>query len=143
MASLNKVILIGHVVADPELKNTQTGVEVCSFRIGVSRRFKEQDGTYKSDFFDIVAWRKTAVFVTTYFKKGKPICIYGSLQQRSWETQDGAKRYAVEVVADEVSFVEKMDNTTGYSVPAQSETGNPAPPASGFVDISNDDDLPF
>jgi single-strand DNA-binding protein len=146
MASLNKVILIGHLVADPELKTTQTGIEVCSFRIGITRKYKEQDGTYKSDFIDIVAWRKTAAFVTTYFKKGKPICVCGSLQQRSWTAQDGTKRYAVEVLADEVSFVEKSDNAsnnTGYSAPAQTVTGYSAPATPNYEELSGDDDLPF
>ena len=84
MASLNKAILIGHLVADPELKQTQTGVSVCSFRIGVTRRFKNADGQYQSDFIDIVTWRQTAEFVTKYFRKGKPICVVGSIQTRTW-----------------------------------------------------------
>lgn len=158
MASLNKVILIGHLVADPELKQTQTGVSVCSFRIGVTRRFKNADGQYQSDFIDIVTWRQTAEFVTKYFKKGKPICVVGSLQTRTWTDQQGQKRYNVEVVADEVSFVEKSDNspmntgsTTTGSGNSQNAPDSYNPPsyssndgqASKFEDLSGDDDLPF
>jgi len=116
MPSLNKVILIGNLVADPELKQTQNGIPVCSFRIGVARRFKNTDGTYTSDFFDIVAWRATAEFVCRFFRKGKPICICGSLQTRSWTDQQGNKRWVTEVVADEATFVESRSDNPGYGV---------------------------
>lgn len=154
MASLNKVILIGNMTADPELKQTQNGVSVCSFSIGVSRRYKNAEGKYESDFINIVTWRQTAEFVTKYFKKGKAICIVGSLQQRSWVDQQQQKRYIVEVVADEVSFVDKADSSqsnysnTGtthdapdsYNPPSFSSTGAQA---GKFEDLSGDDDLPF
>ena len=156
MASLNKVFLIGYLVADPELKTTQSGISVCSFRIGVSRRFKNQDGTTSSDFIDIVTWRQQAEFVCKYFRKGKPILVCGSLQTRTWQDQQGNKRYTVEVVADEVSFVESRDNSTGgYTQPGQfnSEPANYIPPAyssnpadnsaNKFEELSSDDDLPF
>lgn len=158
MASLNKVILIGNMVADPELKQTQTGVSVCSFSIGISRRYKNADGKYESDFINIVTWRQTAEFVTKYFKKGKSICVVGSLQQRTWTDQQQQKRYSIEVVADEVSFVDKADNSQSnfgganagtvnthdapdsYNPPAYSSNGGQN---TKFEDLSGDDDLPF
>ena len=137
MASLNKVILIGHMTADPELKQTPSGVSVCSFSIGVNRRFAK-DGDQKTDFINIVAWRNTAEFVARYFKKGSAICICGSIQTRSWTGNNGNKRYATEVIADEASFVENKKESSsddlGYSAPAE---------APKFEELSADDDLPF
>ncbi len=92
MASLNKVILIGHLTADPELKQTPSGVSVTSFSIGVTRRFQRQGEQPQSDFINIVAWRSTAEFITKYFRKGSAICICGSIQTRTWTANDGSKR---------------------------------------------------
>ena len=144
MASLNKVILIGHLTADPELKQTPTGVSVTSFSIGVSRRFKGADGQTASDFINIVAWRSTAEFITRYFKKGSAICICGSLQTRQWTANDGTKRYITEVVAEEATFVERKNDSRGMddfpAAPSFSSVGEAAPK---FEDVSGDDDLPF
>ena len=140
MPSLNKVILIGNMVADPEIKSTQTGVEVCSFRIGIQRKFKEQDGTYKSDFINIVAWRQSAAFVAKYFKKGSPICVCGSIQVREWENNEKKKQYSTEIVADEVSFVEKASSAAAHTDNAPSYS---APPSTNFESLASDDDLPF
>lgn len=138
MASLNKVILIGHLTADPELKATPSGVGVCSFSIGVNRKYSKE-GEQKTDFINIVAWRNTAEFVAKYFKKGSAICVCGSLQTRSWTDNNGAKRYATEVLADEVNFVEKKSDNGGSYVPDYS-----APSAApNFEEVSGDDDLPF
>lgn len=134
MASLNKVILIGHMTADPELKTTPSGVSVCSFSIGVNRRFSKE-GEQKSDFINIVAWRSTAEFVAKYFKRGSAICICGSIQTRSWTDNNGNKRYATEVVADEASFAESKKESS-----ATAEEYTPAPQ---FEEISGNDDLPF
>ena len=137
MAALNKVILIGHLTADPELQQTPSGVSVTSFSIGVSRRFAKGEQA-QSDFINIVAWRNTAEFITKYFQKGNAICICGQLQTRSWTAQDGSKRYATEVIAEEASFVER-----------RAEAGNPAPNltsepvAPHFEEVAVDDDLPF
>ena len=157
MASLNKAILIGNLTADPELKQTPAGVSVCSFRIGVQRRFKDANGQYASDFINIVAWRQTAEFIAKFFRKGRPICIVGSIQSRSYTDQQGNKRYVTEVVADEASFVDsKQDNqnTTpafagmgdygsapAYSAPAAAPAAQPAAPK--FEEIAGDEDLPF
>lgn len=122
---LNSVILIGRLVADPELKTTQSGLEVTSFRIAVDRGYVKSGEERKADFIGIVAWRKTAVFVCQYFSKGKPIVIKGSLQQRSYDAKDGSKRYATEVVAENVEFVPsnpKNDNTgASYAQPSTVE----------------------
>ena len=142
MASFNKVILIGNMTADPELKQTQGGLSVASFSIAVNRRFKAE-GQQECDFITIVAWRQTAEFVCRYFKKGQPILVCGQLQTRNWTDRNGEKRYATEVVADEVSFVEKRESeespkpTQPYMPPAYS-----AAPAQ-FEEIPNDGDLPF
>lgn len=107
MAYLNKVILIGNLVADPELKQTGNGVPVTSFRIAVSRRHTKPGEPREADFIDIVAWRQNADFITRNFKKGKSILICGSLQTRTWEDDKKQKHYNTEVIADEVSFVDK------------------------------------
>lgn len=145
MASFNKVILIGNLVADPELKTTTGGINVTSFRIAVGRRFRSAAETQpQADFIDIVAWRQTADFVTKYFSKGKPILVCGSLQTRTWTDQNGAKRYITEVVADEVSFVEKKGDGPAMTNPTMSQYATPMPDdAPKFEEIQGDDDLPF
>jgi single-strand DNA-binding protein len=144
MASFNKVILIGNMTGDPELKQTQGGLSVCSFSIAVNRRFKGENGQQDCDFITIVAWRQQAEFVTRYFKKGMPILICGQLQTRTWTDNQGNKRYATEVVADEVSFVTSKENSTE----AKSEPSTYVPDAYGgnnpqFEEIPNDGSLPF
>lgn len=142
--AFNKVILVGNLVADPELKQTANGVPVTSFRIAVSRRFTKQGETPQADFIDIVCWRTTAEFVTRYFSKGKSILVCGSLQTRSWVDNNNVKRYTTEVVADEVSFVERKSgegsprDTAQRDVPNYSSSGE-----SSFEDLSADDELPF
>lgn len=102
--ALNKVLLQGRLVADPELKKVGDDVSVVSFRIAVDRDRKNKDGERESDFFNITAWRGTADFVTQYFAKGDAIVIDGRLQQRSWEDGEGNKRSAVDVSAENVYF---------------------------------------
>ena len=130
--AFNKVILVGNLVADPELKTTPNGVTVTRFSIAVNRRFAKNGET---DFFNIVAWRNTAEFVCKFFTKGKPILVSGSLQNSSWTDSEGNKKYATEVVADEVTFVEgKKDN----SQPANNEAPTYGIP-DGFEDLGEDD----
>lgn len=112
MASFNKVILIGNMTADPELKQTTSGLSVCSFSIAVNRKTKNQDGNNECDFINVVAWRQTAEFVAKYFKKGNPILVCGQLQTRTWTDTSNNKRYATEVVADEISFVSNRESGT-------------------------------
>ena len=101
---LNVVAIIGRLVADPELKTTQQGTSVCSFRIACDRNFARQGEQRQADFIDIVAWRAQAEFVCKYFQKGSLIAIEGNLQTRQYQDKNGNKRTAVEVVANNISF---------------------------------------
>lgn len=148
MASFNKVILIGNMTADPELKQTSSGIPVSSFSIAVNRKYKDQSGNNECDFINIQTWRQQAEFVTRYFKKGQPILICGQLQTRSWTDSQGNKRYSTEVVADEVSFVASKENATeqkngasaGASyVPEAYQTAQQPK----FEEIPSDESLPF
>ena len=143
MASFNKVILIGNLTADPELKQTQNGISVTSFSIAVSRRFssKSTDNAQQADFINVVAWRNTAEFITKYFQKGKSILIVGSLQTRTWTDQNGQKRYITEVVAEEAQFVEKKGE--GAVAGATPAPYGASPKDVAFEEMSTDDDLPF
>lgn len=107
MASLNKAVLIGHLTANPELKQTPGGIAVTSFSIGITRPYKAVGEQQQTDFIEIVAWRTTAEFICKYFKKGQAICICGEIQTRSYTAQDGTKLYVTEVVASEANFVER------------------------------------
>ena len=114
---LNRVILMGRLVSDPELKTTPSGVSVTTLRIAVDRNYVKSGEERKADFFDIVCWRQTAEFVCRYFGKGSLIAVEGQLQSRTYQAKDGSNRYVVEVVADNVSFTgERRDNSnSGYS----------------------------
>lgn len=145
MASLNKVILIGNLTSDPELKQTNTGVSVTSFSLAVQRRFANKNEQAQSvDFINAVAWRHTAEFVCRFFKKGRPICIVGSLQSRSWSANDGSKRYTTEVLVDEAMFIDKKSDADAYE---KQEDANYLPDAykesAAFEEASTDDNLPF
>lgn len=148
MASFNKVILIGNLTAAPELKQTATGLSVCSFSIAVNRRVKA-GAEQTCDFFTVVAWRQQAEFVTKYFKKGNPILVCGQLQTRSWTDKDGGKRSVIEVQADEVTFVAPAQ--VGGSAPAQNAytpeayglPPNPMGNEAKFEELPDNSDLPF
>ena len=101
---LNKIILMGRLTRDPELRRTNSGTPVASFSIAVDRDFKSQGGEKETDFIDIVAWRSTAEFVSKYFTKGRMAVVEGRLQIRDWNAQDGTKRRTAEVIADNVYF---------------------------------------
>ena len=135
--NLNKVIIGGRLTSDPELKSTQSGVAVTSFSIAVDRK-TAKDAEKKTDFISIVAWRGTAEFITKYFRKGSSICIVGNIQTRSWQGQNGDKRYATEVIADEAYFVEsKASSDRNTQENAFKPTDAP------LENLSDDDDLPF
>lgn len=148
---LNCAVLMGRLVADPELRTTPNGISVTTFRIAVDRSYVRQGEERQADFIDIVAWRQTADFVTRYFRKGSMIAVQGSIQTRSYEDKMGNKRTAVEVVADNVSFCgskSESGTTGGAARPAAA----PAAPAASFStggmgdfeSIEDDDDsLPF
>ena len=101
--NFNKVILGGRLTADPELKKTQNGdISVCSFTIAVNRRFSRAGEQPQADFINCVAWRQQAELLAKYFRKGSSVCVVGSIQTRSWTDNQGAKRYATEVIVDEI-----------------------------------------
>lgn len=146
---MNRVILVGRLTADPELKQTPNGISVCSFSIAVNRPFTSKTGERQADFINIVAWRNSAEFVSKYFAKGNQIGIDGSIQTRQYTDKEGNKRTAFEVVADNISFIESKSASSAQprtAEPVRNE--NPAPvtysngDASDFAEI-DDDDLPF
>lgn len=108
---LNKIIVMGRLTRDPELRHTTNGTAVASFSLAVDRDFKGQDGERETDFIDIVAWRGTADFVSRYFNKGRMAVVEGRLQIRDWTDRDGNKRRTVEVVADSVYFGDSKRTT--------------------------------
>ena len=120
---INRVVLMGRLVADPELKTTSTGVSVTSFRIAVDRNYVKSGEQRQADFFDIVAWRSSAEFVCRNFSKGSLIAVDGRLQSRQYKTKDGQNRTVVEVVADNISFTgERRESAPTYQAPAYQNT---------------------
>ena len=167
---LNRVILMGRLVSDPELKTTPNGVSVTSFRIAVDRNYVKSGEERKADFIDIVAWRGQAEFICKYFGKGSMIAVEGQLQTRTYQAKDGTNRYVVEVVVDNVSFTGERRDNSGYqqqyggsqygsqpSYQNQNYGRAPQQPAqnfqqpasyqngsdSDFQEVPLDDDLPF
>lgn len=144
--NLNKVIIGGRLTADPELKQTTSGVSVCSFTLAVNRRYSK-DGQQEADFINCQAWRQTAEFITRYFRKGSSLCIVGSIQTRSWTDQNGQKRFATEVIVDEAMFVDSKNDAQGTGTYTADQTPAPAfnaPQTPNFEPINADtDDLPF
>ena len=166
--NFNKVILGGRLTADPELKTTPSGISVTSFTVAVNRRFGGKNGEEpQADFFNVTAWRQTAEFITRYFRKASSICVMGSLQTRSWIDQNGQKRFATEIVADEAYFVDAKSESpiAVQQAAAMMKQGSQAPsyvpdgygsfggmPQAGayqtqstpkFEELSGDDELPF
>ncbi|MCL2747899.1 MAG: single-stranded DNA-binding protein [Oscillospiraceae bacterium] len=163
---LNKVILMGRLTRDPELRHTQNNTPVASMRLAVDRGYRRDSAEphqQSADFFDIVCWQQQAEFVSKWFRKGQLVAVAGRLQQRDWKDRDGNNRTSVEVVAQEVHFAEKKSDSQGqgagaYPPPGASLDGpepagsiDSAPPAplppmvsSGFAELDDDDgELPF
>ncbi len=143
---MNKVYLIGNLTRDPEMRTTGSGIAVCNFSIAVNRRFKNaQTGQTETDFFNIVAWRQLAELCSKYLAKGRKVAVFGSLQSRTYEAQDGSKRSAIDIVADEVEFLGGNQQQNGQRSSAQAPAAPPqsdyAPPP-GFTPV-DDDELPF
>ena len=134
---MNKVILVGRLTADPELKMTPTGVNTVRFTIATPRKFKNAEGGYDADFPTCIAWREKAEFICKYFNKGSMIGLLGSLQTRSWE-KDGEKRYATEVNVEDVEFVESKKQASDNVQPSV-QNSFPLPETS----VEADGDLPF
>ena len=129
---INKVILMGRLTKDPELRHTNSGTPVCSFSIAVNNGYGENQTT---DFINCAAWNKQAEFVERNFSKGKMIIVVGRIHTRTWEGSDGKKNYATEVIANEVSFGESKREAES------SDTAECLP--EGFMNVSEPDDLPF
>lgn len=152
---LNRVILMGRLVRDPELRHTGTGTAVASFSLAVERDFRDKaSGQRTTDFIDVVAWRQTGEFVSKYFQKGRMAVVEGRLQMRDWQDRDGNKRRSAEIVADNVYFADsrqQSDNAAGGYAPAPAPSYAPpvnqgfgSAPASDFAELSDDDgELPF
>ena len=158
---MNKVILMGRLTRDVEMRQTPSGVSLARFSIAVNRRFAGRDGQQQADFINCVAWRQTGEFIARYFRKGSMIAVVGSLQTRTWDGQDGKRQYSTEVQVDEAYFTgaRAETGTTGGSYGGnqggynQSAPQNSAPSAPDFGDDFNmdgfsdldgsEDDLPF
>ena len=151
---MNKVYLIGNLTRDPEMRSTSTGIPVCNFSIAVNRR-KRADGQQETDFFNIVAWRQLAELCRRYLAKGRKVAVSGSIQTRTYEAQDGSKRSAFDIVADEVEFLSSAQagaSSGEYHAPsaapaaprAMQAPAYNAPADAGFTQVQVDDDeLPF
>jgi len=109
---LNKIDLMGRLTADPELRRTEKGIEVASCAVACDRDIKDKDGNRSTDFFDVVAWRGTAKFLCDYWRKGDMIAVTGRLQTRTWKDRDGNNRHSVEIVADNIYFCGKKNDTS-------------------------------
>ena len=133
---LNRIILMGRLTRDPELRKTQSDTPVCSFSLAVDRDYKKDGEKKETDFIDIVAWRSTAEFVRNYFAKGRMAVVEGRLQIRDWTDRDGGKRRSAEVVADNVYFGDIKRPVSDSDTPA---------PAGEFAEVPEDEkgELPF
>lgn len=137
---LNKVILQGNMVADPEVKVVPSGTSVCTFKVAIGRRFKSEGGA-DADFFSCEAWRNTADFIGKYFKKGSGITVVGSIQNRNWTDQNGIKRYNDVIVVDEAYFTGSKGSGSEAQGVELSASERVTPP--NFEELSGEDDLPF
>lgn len=139
---MNKVVLIGNLASDVESRTTSSGIANCTFRLAVQRKFANSNGVREADFLPIVCWRQTAELCTKYLLKGSKVAIEGSIQTRSYDAQDGTKRYVTEIIADGVEFLTRREenaaptSTNNIVKQAQETFGE------GFVEV-DDDALPF
>ena len=155
---MNKVILVGRLVKDPEVKTTQSQIAFCGFTIAVDRKFKTASGERQADFISCVVWRQQAEFLGKYFQKGSRVAVVGNLQSRTFDDANGKKVYVTEVVVDEIEFVDgkKSDgsgetaHTGNGAVPAASAGPFPSPaalgyqaPAMDYPSMDDDTTLPF
>lgn len=136
---LNKIVIMGRLTRDPELRRTQSGTPVTGFSLAVDRDFKSQSGDKETDFIDVVAWRQTAEFVARYFAKGDPIAVTGRIQSRAYQAKDGSRRTAVEIAAESVYFAGGSKQRD-----AVKPAGRPIDvSAAGFDEVDEDGDIPF
>ena len=147
---MNKVILIGNLANDPEARTTQSGISQSTFRIAVQRRFANAQGVREADFFTVIAWRQTADFCNRYLSKGRKIAVEGSIQNRSYDAQDGSKRYVTEIIAENIEFASNRGEDGGAQprnydngpTPPPAKPAQPAPSMNDFTEV-DDDELPF
>jgi single-strand DNA-binding protein len=141
----NRIILIGRLTRDPELRYVPSGAPVASFTLAVDRPFRDQQGNRETDFIDVVAWRKLAEQVSQYMSKGRMVAVEGRLQIRSYEAQDGQKRKVAEVVADGVRFLDRARPGSGGPPGGPPGGGGPPEPASTDerAEGGSDEDVPF
>ena len=142
---MNKVILIGNLAADPESRTTQSGVQQCTLRLAVQRRFANPQGQREADFFNVVCWRQTAEFAARYLSKGRKIAVEGSIQNRSYTAQDGSKRYVTEINAEHIESLDRAPETAPQPAVQTEQTPKAEPPKQIRADefIEYDDELPF
>ena len=136
---MNKIILVGRLTKDPEVRSTSTGTTTVSFTVAVNRNFKNKDGNYDADFLPCVAFRSTADFISKFFKKGNMICLDGRVQTRNYDAQDGTKRYVTEVVVENVEFVGGKNENSNSSVSNSSYVDAPSEMP---VDVMPEYDIP-
>ena len=143
--NLNKVVLAGRLTADPELKQTQNGISMCSFSIAVNRRFR-REGEQNTDFINCKAWRNIAEFICKYLRKGSSVCVTGSIQSSNWTDSNGQKRYSVDLVVEDAMFVDSKNeaqqteasNQSNYMPDAYKDKQAPE-----FEAVDPDERLPF
>jgi single-strand DNA-binding protein len=142
--NINRVVLVGNLTRDPELRHTPSGTPVCSLRVAVNTRRKDESGQWvdKPNYFDVTAWGQQGENCAQYLSKGRPVAIDGRLEWREWEAQDGSKRQAVEIVADSVQFLGgRMEGEAQAAyVPAGAAA---AAGGDDFPSSPTDDDIPF
>ena len=146
MVSINRVVLVGNLTKDPELRHTPSGTAVCNLRLAVNTRRKDETGQWvdKPNYFDITVWGNQGERCAQYLSKGRPVAVDGRLEWREWETPEGNKRQAVDVVADSVQFLGSRGEGDGGGggagyIPASA----PATPGGEFPTSPTDDDIPF
>jgi single-strand DNA-binding protein len=153
----NRVILMGRLTRDPELRTTQSGIQMCRFSIAVDRQFAKQGEEKQADFFDVTVWRNTAEFVSKYFSKGRMIHLEGRLQNNNYTDQNGVKHYAMAIIADHVTFCGDKSGTQGQpdykpsqagmpqssSAPTSADVGVDLGDLSDFEEILSDREVPF
>ena len=141
---MNSVQLVGNLARDPDFRTTQGGISCCRFTVACHRKFKNQQGQYDADFIACVAWRQTADFIHRYFNKGNRIGVTGTLQTRSYDAQDGTKRFVTEVIADSVEFVAPKGQQAGAETDGQDYEAKAYPPQPQQTEMDPyGDDLPF
>ena len=143
MAAINRVVLVGNLTRDPELRHTPSGTAVCNLRLAVNTRRKDETGQWvdKPNYFDITVWGNQGERCAQYLSKGRPVAVDGRLEWREWETPEGNKRQAVDVVADTVQFLGGRGDGEGGGEYIPAETA--ATPAGDFPTSPTDDDIPF